>query len=245
MLQLTPFILLLLHLLVITHDCTATSISTSVGNGDHIVDDNDDHNLESTLNLFQAWAKEHGKVYDSTETQTKRHKIWHKNHEYIQNHNNNPSLPSYKLGHNQFSDLTEEEYHQLNFLHKFSPGLITNKKKFESNLRGNKDYSSIVNKMKKNIEPTAISRALNTKIENNGNETLPDSVDWVKDGAVTNVKNQWFCGACWAFSAVAAVEGARIIHARKKGLQNVTLISLSEQQLLDCDFSDHSCFGGL
>jgi len=67
---------------------------------------------------------------------------------------------------------------------------------------------------------------------------VADAVDWVSGGAVTGVKDQGYCGSCWAFSTTGSMEGAYY-------LKNGNLKSFSEQQLTSCDTIDAGCNGGL
>ncbi|KAL0011279.1 hypothetical protein SO802_006387 [Lithocarpus litseifolius] len=69
-------------------------------------------------------------------------------------------------------------------------------------------------------------------------EEVPATMDWKEREAVTDVKQQGTRGACWAFSAVAAIE--EIIQ-----IKTGNLISLSEQQLVDCSLNGNiGCKGG-
>ncbi len=63
-------------------------------------------------------------------------------------------------------------------------------------------------------------------------------LDWRDKGVVGPVKNQGQCEVCYAFSATAAIESAW-------ALETGTLVSLSEQQILDCgsSFGNGVCKG--
>jgi len=63
-------------------------------------------------------------------------------------------------------------------------------------------------------------------------------IDWTEKGMVSRVKNQGSCGSCWAFSTVGAIES-------KLRTRHNLFLDLSEQQVVDCSFSNHGCQGGL
>jgi len=66
---------------------------------------------------------------------------------------------------------------------------------------------------------------------------VPNTWNWTAHGAVTSVKDQGTVGTCWAFSTSENIEGQWF-------LANHTLVSLSQEQLSDCDPYDCGVFGG-
>lgn len=166
---------------------------------------------ESTIHLFDSWCHQYGKTYSSEQEKQYRFKIFEDNYAYVTQHNT-MSNSSYTLSLNAFADLTHHEF-KAKYL-----GLSASANNL---IRLNRESSSGAE------SSSAVAGA------------VPSSLDWRKKGAVTNVKDQGSCGACWAFSATGAIEGINKIASG-------SLVSLSEQELVDCDKSvNQGCGGGL
>jgi len=66
---------------------------------------------------------------------------------------------------------------------------------------------------------------------------LPPNINWVEKGAVNPPKDQGVCGSCWTFGTNGAIEGRWFI---KSGV----LLSLAEQQIVDCAWLNWGGVGG-
>jgi len=163
--------------------------------------------------LDNAWSEfkvQHGKKYNSKNEELSRRAIWEKNMQFIQTHN-----LQYALGKKTFTV----------GMNKF--GDLTNKE-FVSMANG-------FNKTRSMLKSNTGSHFLAPS-----NFERPASVDWRTQGYVTPIKDQGQCGSCWAFSAIASLEGQ---HFKATG----QLVSLSEQNLVDCSrsYGNMGCDGGL
>ena len=85
--------------------------------------------------------------------------------------------------------------------------------------------------------PSSLSSAeRRLKEARNTTRQLPDSVNWVEEGAVTGVKDQGACGSCWAFSLTSQVESYNYLATGQ-------LVELSTQQVTSCTPNTLSCGG--
>lgn len=157
---------------------------------------------------FPVFKKLFGKKYASDEEEMRAYQIFQANDKYINMHNQLGE--SYTVAHNEFSDLTHEEF----------------KAKYVGGRRKQTNGH--------NAEATFTA----------SDRTVPNTTDWRTKGYIAGVKNQAQCGSCWAFSAVAAMEGMFNMHSNGSvpaqcksyscGPDSTPCCEFSEQELVDC-----------
>ncbi|CAM9194486.1 unnamed protein product [Heterosigma akashiwo] len=87
---------------------------------------------------------------------------------------------------------------------------------------------------------SAMLKAAKNVVDFNNYDTksIPDRFDWRDYGAVTSVKNQMFCGNCWAWAAAADMEGTWFIAGHD-------LVDVSVQEMTSCATASECCDGGM
>jgi cathepsin L len=155
------------------------------------LDKEENEGVSSMSALFDAYLDERGRSFEKSESDYKRRQqVFIDNWHFINKHNQKDAT-TYKLGIHQYSDLLPEEvpkgyvkpaaYHHH---HSSSNSVVTT---------------------------TTGRRVLNTMelesiLRTEPVQDLPKSVDWRKKGITTPVKNQYYCGSCWAFASTAVIE---------------------------------------
>jgi len=186
-------------------------------------------------NLWQLFKERFNKRFDNPQEENTRRQIFESALDTIKQHNLEAELGKYryKLGLNEFSTLTQQEYQEYltGFRQTRNSGnvrrrMLGSREVVQARRRFHwwSDYPS--------YEPSYPSYDDNTA------NTLPSSINWTEKGWVTPIKNQGQCGSCWAFSTTGALEGQMF---NKTG----TLVSLSEQNLVDCCTTNQGCNGGV
>lgn len=166
--------------------------------------------------LFNNYIREYNKSYSSDAEYWKRFFIFQKNVERINHVNANQEKFTYQLGFNNFTDMTSDEF---SLKSKGYKGLNYRYRNYR--LENKEDYKFYHR------------YTIPSYNKNNTN----NSIDWRAMGYVTDIKDQGQCGSCWAFSAIGTMEGAWF-------KQSGNLVSLSEQDIVDCVTGCDGCGGG-
>ena len=166
---------------------------------------------KATLNLYSRTKVKHGLKYTSKDNKM-RYRLFRRSASHTADYNEDEEDTGH-YGVNFFSFKTEEE------------------KKMFFGLNTTRLYRDQEDTIKDD------EQRLTTRSE----VSLPYILLWPDTKHVTEVRHQGECGACWAFSAVAAIE------TRYKKASGV-LRRFSEQELLDCTYeyeeARDACIGG-
>jgi C1A family cysteine protease len=165
--------------------------------------------------VFKIWHFIHEKQYSIESAEGQEKEAIFIKNYHKVKSHNNEVGKSYTLGLNHFADLTLEEFH-------------------EKYLKPN---SQVFAEMRASLKSSP-KKLLGARINLQSPNIEFSTVNWVDKMLATKVENQRECGSCWAFATSQAVQAAYAIKNNKP-------ISLSKQQLVDCEPKSNGCKGGM
>jgi len=177
---------------------------------------------EEKKTLFKVFQSTHSKKYDDVKESERRYEIFRQNLDRIDDMNSKQPHSQHHIS--KYADWTQEEFQQLNGFSSFYKNKLS---RFVSQAEERKALHGYVEYDSKKL----VSKSKSQK-------NLPSAWDWRNYGAVTPVKDQLNCGACWAFAAVGDIEGTWQLNTGQ-------LLSLSEQEVISCAATADGCSGGM
>uniref|UniRef100_A0A3B4VNV9 Cathepsin 12 n=1 Tax=Seriola dumerili TaxID=41447 RepID=A0A3B4VNV9_SERDU len=163
---------------------------------------------EAVPTKWEIWKNSHGINHE--EDDMERRAIWEENMRMIEDNNQGffMGMRPFTMAMNKYGDLTRQEYRVL--------------------------QGAIIDTQFVKRGRTVSAR----RLRDNARKLDAWFVDYRNLGYVTEVKDQGYCGSCWAFSTTGAIEGQ--IYKRTG-----QLVSLSEQNLVDCSraYGTYGCSG--
>lgn len=160
----TAYALLLCLIFSYTYATTQNSVEHD---GQSRVENTPPRRTEEELRTtYELWLARHGKTYNALGEKETRFQIFTDNLKFIDEHNFSGNR-TYKLGLNQFADLTNDEYRSMYLGAKADP------------------YRRIAKLQRGDVSQRYAVQS---------NEMFPEKVDWRERGAVAPIKNQGGCG---------------------------------------------------
>ena len=213
--------------------------------------------------LFDAFAATYNRQYKDDGTKEERFNAFRDQLQRVHERNEKERTAGGTAVHGitKFADFTDDEFSQT-FLRSSPDYRSKDGKKSRklgdksSSKKASSDASSSDSKSAKSSSSTSSSKASKsssassstsssskstTKKSSKSDTTdseYPDSVDWTGI-YVTEVKDQGYCGACWAFAVSQQLESDGI----RLGLYDLN-VQLSPQQIISCDTEAVGCSGG-
>ncbi|KAK9677722.1 hypothetical protein RND81_11G162100 [Saponaria officinalis] len=207
-----------LFLLLIILSLTLNTISSTPTN-------NNDNDNNDKLKIYESWLVKYNKQYNVIGEKERRFEIFKENLRFIEEHNNNKSM-TYKLGINNFADLTNYEFWSLCLLKggaKFKGQYDVPQKAVDKKLVKvaiDQDDGREFQFYKSGIFTSNCATTLNHSVVLVGYDTTGDGKDyWI-------VKNSW--GTDWGENGYIRIDQNTISKAGKCGIVATEATYLSQ-----------------